>query len=255
MLNYPESKKRRKVQNSTGPKENYGLASTLPEEMPDISERQIAFLGSLRLSSDERDRIHKSTTDQTLNQTWKVERLKRLTSSMFGSVCKMKQSTSCAKKVIQVLSSNFSATQYGVEKEPLALVQERCNMKVTPTGLFIDEDKPYLAATPDGLVGEHGLVEIKCSYSVVKMSPAEGIASGRDKYCGQLHITRRKFYIFALWSPKGTLTQTIEKDDSFWNYSMESKLEKFYMECILSEIIETRYPRGLTIKEPNRVFN
>ncbi|KAG8239235.1 hypothetical protein J437_LFUL012559 [Ladona fulva] len=76
------------------------------------------------------------------------------------------------------------------------------------------------------------------------MSPAEGIASGRIKYCmmkdghlilknsglihdytyqiqGQLHITRRKFCISALWSPKGTLTQTIEKDGSFWNNSME----------------------------------
>ncbi|KAG8231085.1 hypothetical protein J437_LFUL011053 [Ladona fulva] len=143
MLNYLESKGRRKVQNSTGPDEHYGLASTLTEETPDISERQIAFLDSLHLSSDERDRIQKSTTDQTLNQTWKVERLKRLTSSMFGSVCKMKQSTPCAKKVIQVLYSNFSgnkATQYGVEKEPLALVdvQERCNIKVTPAGVKME---------------------------------------------------------------------------------------------------------------------
>ncbi|KAG8234915.1 hypothetical protein J437_LFUL015323 [Ladona fulva] len=135
----------------------------------------------------------------------------------------MKQSTQCAKTAIQVLYSNFSgnkATQYGVEKEPLALVdvQERCNIKVTPAGLFIDEDKPYLAATPDGLIGEDGLVEIKCAYSLEKMSPAEGIASGRIKYCmmknghlilkknhdymyqiqGQLYITRRKFCNFAL---------------------------------------------------------
>ncbi|KAG8238152.1 hypothetical protein J437_LFUL017265 [Ladona fulva] len=110
-------------------------------------------------------------------------------------------------------------------------------MKVTPAGLFIDDVKPYLAATPDGLVGEDGLVEIKCPYFFEKMSPADGIASGRIKYCmmkdghlilkknhdyiyqtqGQLHITRRKFCIFALWSSEGMLTQTIEKDDSFWN--------------------------------------
>ncbi|KAG8227302.1 hypothetical protein J437_LFUL004851 [Ladona fulva] len=56
-------------------------------------------------------------------------------------------------------------------------------LRVTPAGLFIDEDKPYLAATPDGLIGEDGVVEIKCPYSLEKMSPAEGIASGRIKYC------------------------------------------------------------------------
>ncbi|KAG8233224.1 hypothetical protein J437_LFUL012429 [Ladona fulva] len=177
-------------------------------------------------------------------------------------------------KKLQIALPRLRSAVTGAIKFRSRQLQES-NIKVTPAGLFIDEDKPYLAATPDGLIGEDGVVEIKCPYSLEKMSPAEGIASGRIEYCimkdghlilkknhdymyqiqGQLHITRRKFCIFALWSPKGMLTQTIEKDGSFWSNSMESKLEKFYMECLLPEIIERRYPRGLTIKEPNRVFN
>ncbi|GFV45497.1 yqaJ domain-containing protein [Trichonephila clavipes] len=31
-------------------------------------------------------------------------------------------------------------------------------------GLFVDKDKPFLCASPDGLVGD-GLIEIKCPYS------------------------------------------------------------------------------------------
>ncbi|KAG8239360.1 hypothetical protein J437_LFUL018853 [Ladona fulva] len=153
--------------------------------------------------------------------------------------------------------SGNKATHYGVEKELLALVdvQERCNIKVTPAGLFIDEDKPYLAATPDGLIGEDGVVEIKRPYSLEKMSPAEGIASGRIKYCmmkdghlilkknhdymyqiaiamlcfvfpGAIAYNSKKILYFSLWPPKGMLTQTIEKDDSFWNNSMENGISR-----------------------------
>ncbi|GFV27600.1 hypothetical protein TNCV_2522851 [Trichonephila clavipes] len=32
-------------------------------------------------------------------------------------------------------------------------------------GLFVDKDKPFLCASPDGLVGDDGLIENKCPYS------------------------------------------------------------------------------------------
>lgn len=56
------------------------------------------------------------------------------------------------------------ATQWGVEHEPIALAwyEKLTGRKVEQPYLFIDEDFEAFQATPDGLVGEDGLIEIKC---------------------------------------------------------------------------------------------
>ena len=33
---------------------------------------------------------------------------------------------------------------------------------VEPCGLFVDTSKPFLAASPDGVVGQDAVVEVKC---------------------------------------------------------------------------------------------
>lgn len=40
------------------------------------------------------------------------------------------------------------------------------DLKVLPAGLFIDEIFNFLACSPDGLIGNQDLVEIKYPYSV-----------------------------------------------------------------------------------------
>jgi len=79
------------------------------------------------------------------------------------------------------------------------------------------------------------------------MSPEEGIKQKKIDYCkiednaltlkrnhnyfyqvqGQLHITRRNYCYFVVWSPKGLLYEKIEKDDSIWQ-KIEPMLENFY---------------------------
>lgn len=48
-------------------------------------------------------------------------------------------------------------------------------MRIIPCGLFIDSEIPFLAATPDGLVGNDTIVEIKCPFSAYKMRIKEAI--------------------------------------------------------------------------------
>ena len=44
------------------------------------------------------------------------------------------------------------------------------------------------------------------------------------------------------------LTERIERDDNFWKTHMESKLVKFYMKCIIPEIVDSRHARGMPIR-------
>lgn len=50
------------------------------------------------------------------------------------------------------------------------------NMEIQPAGLFNDKTHWFLGATPDALVGEDGILEIKCPYSTRHMTMRETIA-------------------------------------------------------------------------------
>ena len=41
------------------------------------------------------------------------------------------------------------------------------------------------------------------------------------------------------------------KDDAFWDSNMKDKLTKFYNDCLLLELIDSRYPQSLPIKNPD----
>lgn len=147
---------------------------------------------------------------------------------MFGKLCKLRESTSRVNILNEILFGTFkgnAATQYGIEHEMIAIEQleNKINKKIVPAGLMVDLNQPFLAASPDGLIGSDSLVEIKCPASAKDMTPEEGISSKKIKSCkilddklhlkrtdnyyyqvqGQLHIARRMYCYFCIWTPKG----------------------------------------------------
>lgn len=142
-------------------------------------------------------------------------------------------------------------------------------LHIEPSGFFIYDKYPFLGASPDGLLGDDGIVEVKCPANAANLTPAEAIDEKKIKFCnkddsnkiklkrnhsfyyqiqGQLQITGRKYCIFILWTLKGLLYEKIEKDDDFWK-SIFSKLKDFYFKCILPELIDPRLPRNLPIRD------
>lgn len=119
------------------------------------------------------------------------------------------------------------ATNYGKEKEDEAVKEfsNETGLCVVKCGLFVDKNKSFLAASPDGLINEDSIIEVKCPYKIAEITPTEGIEMKKIDCCilhnnklklkrnhdyyyqvqGQLQITRRKYCYFVVWSPKGLI--------------------------------------------------
>ncbi|KFM81495.1 hypothetical protein X975_06488, partial [Stegodyphus mimosarum] len=141
-------------------------------------------------------------------------------------------------------------------------------------GLFIDPKYPFLCTSPDGLIDENGLLEIKCPFmarfsadlsdffskpnSVGLRMDAENRLylpkSHRYYYQiqGQLAITERNWCDLYIWSKADAVTLRIPVDKTFW-ISLIPKLEKFYVNCILPELVDPRAPRKMPLREPKYI--
>lgn len=140
-------------------------------------------------------------------------------------------------------------------------------MSVTPCGLFIDTEKPFLGASPDGLLGTDGIIEVKCPASASTLTPIDAIRNKKVAYCietadgiklqkthnyyyqVQLKISKRKYCYFILWTPKGIVFEKIEFDPTFWTQEKMTKLEDFYYKCVLPELVDPRFPRKLPFRD------
>lgn len=259
----------------------YGSKAQKPDLNPEeFFEKKEKFLKNLKVSEEESKRILLETELQRLSPLWMEERRKRLTASNYGRVCNRLPYTKCDNLVKSMLYSfNFDTEsfRYGRQHENDALEElKNLNIPVKPCGLFIDTEFPFLAATPDGLIGEDGIIEIKCPSSCVNMTPDEAIFSRKvtfwciDKFKksilglnkkhsyyyqvqGQLRVTKRQYCLFVLWTPQGIKTERIERDDGFWKDTMEEKLHSFYHNCLLPEIIDPRHTRSMPIKNPDYI--
>lgn len=66
---------------------------------------------------------------------------------------------------------------------------------------------------------------------------------------GQLNITKREFCDLVIYNGKEIAVEKIIRDDDLWKDVMLPKLQAFYLNCILPEIIDARIPRDMTIRK------
>ncbi|XP_076289824.1 uncharacterized protein LOC143213653 [Lasioglossum baleicum] len=190
--------------------------------------------------------------------------------------------TLCKKLVADLLYprklNTHPAIGYGRKYEHTALEElaSREGITITECGLFIDASIPYLGASPDGVIDDDGIVEIKCPYTAENVTPEEAIQSVQavktmftdstgtalrktHRYFyqvqGQLHITGRKYCIFCVWTRKGIKSIRVDRDDEFWKLQMEPKLSRFYLNCMLPELVDPRRLRQRPIREPQYLLD
>jgi len=141
--------------------------------------------------------------------------------------------------------SGLKAIQWGIQNEPDAIHEfELLNGTVSNCGLFLHRCG-FLGASPDGIVGQDTILEIKCPYKARDKSLDDLIASDKSFYLGydkayylkkdhdyyhqvqgQLHICNKSICHFFVWSPSNSILINIYKDPE-WASDID-KLQSFY---------------------------
>ena len=123
------------------------------------------------ITPEEADQLEEATVKQRECTLWKEERQKRLPSSLFGRIVKAKSDgakQNIAKDIINGSSIPRSRQiAHGISNEAKArsAYEAKYGLKVTPCGIVVSPEWPYLPCSPDGLVGEDITLEIKCPYT------------------------------------------------------------------------------------------
>ena len=112
----------------------------------------------------DRDNLERMTRQQTESSAWHDCRRVRITASSAKKV-PVRSTTDCTRFLREQIFPSFrgnSATQHGVQNEPVALLQlSGMGYNIQKSGAVLAEQEPWLSASPDGKCCD-SIVEIKC---------------------------------------------------------------------------------------------
>ncbi|KAH9631922.1 hypothetical protein HF086_000259 [Spodoptera exigua] len=165
---------------------NYGENVEAPDMDAETYQNcKTTFLKNLEKCDAERNEIQSRTILQSESGEWMELRRNLLTASNFGKIVKRKRTNSCANTVKNMLYKpdigHVASINHGRTHEKVALEQLSKLLKVTidPCGLYIDKTHPFLGATPDGIIENNTLVEIKCPVIPFKIGIEAAISQGK----------------------------------------------------------------------------
>ena len=119
-------------------------------------------------------------------------------------------------------------------------------LSVEPCGLFVDLDLPFLAASPDGLVRDDAVVEVKCPYTGRNLEISvrkefsfleeneDGefcLKKGHKYYAqvqGQLAITSRQLCYFVVYTLQDCVVVKVPVDSHYCSKTLMPLLYDFY---------------------------
>ena len=151
---------------------------------------------------------------------WFKERLGKATASRVADICAKTKSGPAASRgnyLLELVTERLtgeptpffvnSAMAWGTEQEPFAREAYEVTREVfvEEVGFIAHPLMKMAGASPDGLVGEHGLVEIKCPQSlthVTTLRANEVLAKYLPQIYFQMACTNRKWCDFVSYAPR-----------------------------------------------------
>lgn len=196
---------------------------------------------------------------------WFEARLGRPTASRFGDImAKTRSGYSASRKnyraelVIQRLTQQIpenyqnSAMEWGVENEPVARLQYELESgnTVEDTSLWLHDDIEA-GASPDGLIGSDGCLEIKCPNTATHLETLRTGKIPRQYFAqvqGQMWVTDRKWCDFVSFDPRlpanaQLFITRVERDETYIK-DLEYELRSFLKEVEEEVEFVKNYKKG-----------
>lgn len=165
---------------------------------------------------------------QQRTEGWHAARRGKLTASNLGALLGQVSYTSRPQAYrralgIEQFTGNI-ATQWGTDNELNGITDYTCKTGnvVLSTGLHVHPKYPWLAGSPDGFVGDDGMVEIKCPYYKRKDGSSRIHQTVPVHYWLQvnalLEITERDWCDYVCWTPEGMAIYRVSRDATTFDY-------------------------------------
>jgi len=186
------------------------------------------------------------------SDAWFAQRCGKATASRIADIVaktKSGYSTSRANYMAQLVvermtnqvaeSYTNAAMEWGVQNEGFARAnyESKMNLLVTETGAIDHPTIPMSAASPDGLIGDDGCLEIKCPHTsthIATLLGEEPVKKYYDQMQWQMACTGRKWCDFVSFDPRmpshlQLFVKRIERNDSYIA-ELESEVVQFLSE-------------------------
>lgn len=113
----------------------------------------------------------------------------------------------------ELLSRDFKQTRWGKDNEPFArdLYVERTGAAVTVPQSAKHPRLEYFTGSPDGLVGEDGIIEIKCPWAGENMLDSEYVQTHMVQIQALLEIHGRAWCDFVKYDPRMSEPMRVER--------------------------------------------
>ena len=260
------------------------MAEIFVDNHEGLNEGQLVslFLEQCRLSQIDCENIEKDTRLQSECEEWHRQRNGRLTASVFHDIytkvntmikypSKKLNLTSLVSNIMGIQSRNHlqhvPAVKWGRDHEEQALkafysseATKHHNFKLEKTGLIIDQNRPWLAASPDSILTCkcHGtsVIEIKCPFSIKDSSVTEGATkcsfldtshnipklNTSHRYytqiIGQMALKGSSQGYFITWTPMGNpLIDKVNFSQEHW-MQVRTNLDIFFKSYILPTVLQ-----------------
>ncbi|WAR17912.1 ING3-like protein [Mya arenaria] len=227
---------------------------------------------TITCTAEQAANVEMETRQQSNSGLWFRFRAGRITASKMKAACvtnPLKPSESLVKSICYPESSRFEniATKWGLSNENRARDQfvkhvshEHEGMSISDCGFFISTDRPFLGASPDGILTcaccGSACVEVKCPYTIRDDIISESNFTCLEIKEGQLTLNREHSYFdqvqtqmgvckmdvtyFVVWTSKDLFVETIPFDKNLYE-NICMKADNLFRIAILPELVAKVY--------------
>lgn len=200
------------------------------------------------------------------SEEWFEARKRRVTGSNVGAILGLdpyRNADDVMRSMIREAhdaESEFTgnvATEWGAFNEAGAQADftMETGLQVVECGFFPRLD--WLGASPDGLIGDDAVLEIKCPFRLRDGGEHKGIAEQAHYYAQmqiEMYCTERRKAYFWQWAPHATKLEVVERDE-WWLDSHIPRLFEFYERFLIEMDNEDHLQPKRKVLNTNRALH